>query len=70
MIACTYLLLQGRAAVLHTNFDLSTVADVKDLSAKLKLMEAGAEPHTERVVPTDQHIYCNVHVAKERLLGK
>ncbi|XP_049888242.1 tumor necrosis factor receptor superfamily member wengen [Pectinophora gossypiella] len=43
-------------------------SDVQDLSAKLKLMEAGETP-AEPVVPSDHHIYCNIHVAKDPLLG-
>lgn len=44
-------------------------SDVQDLSAKLKLMEAGETP-AEPVVPVDHHIYCNIHVAKDALIGK
>ncbi|KAI8440428.1 hypothetical protein MSG28_001737 [Choristoneura fumiferana] len=44
--------------------------DVQDLSAKLKLMEAGGDAPVEPVVPTDHHIYCNIHVGKDALLGR
>ncbi|CAH2062958.1 unnamed protein product, partial [Iphiclides podalirius] len=44
-------------------------SDVQDLSAKLKLMESGGESPTEQIMPTDHHIYCNIHVGKEALLG-
>lgn len=43
---------------------------MQDLTAKLKLMESGGETAAEPVVPTDNHIYCNIHVGKEALLGK
>ncbi|CAG5039689.1 unnamed protein product [Parnassius apollo] len=43
-------------------------SDVQDLSAKLKLMEAGGESPAEPVMATD-HIYCNIHVGKDALLG-
>lgn len=44
--------------------------DVHDLTAKLKLMEAGGETTTEPVVAADHHIYCNIHhIGKEALLG-
>ncbi|XP_013135199.1 PREDICTED: uncharacterized protein LOC106100735 isoform X3 [Papilio polytes] len=42
-------------------------SDVQDLSAKLKLMEAGESP-VEPALPAD-HIYCNINVAKDALLG-
>ncbi|CAD0198703.1 unnamed protein product [Chrysodeixis includens] len=44
-------------------------SDVQDLTAKLKLMEAGGETSAEPVVAADHHIYCNIHVGKEALLG-
>ncbi|XP_034825147.1 tumor necrosis factor receptor superfamily member wengen [Maniola hyperantus] len=47
---------------------LALKSDVQDLSAKLKLMEAGAETPAEPV-PTEHHIYCNIHVGKDALLG-
>ncbi|KAI5645146.1 tumor necrosis factor receptor superfamily member wengen [Phthorimaea operculella] len=43
-------------------------SDVQDLSAKLKLMEAGAKP-AEPLQPANHHIYCNIHVTKDALLG-
>ncbi|KAG7305500.1 hypothetical protein JYU34_009570 [Plutella xylostella] len=43
-------------------------SDVQDLSAKLRLMESGAEPPVDPARATD-HIYCNIHVTKENLLG-
>lgn len=43
-------------------------SDVQDLTAKLKLMEAGGET-AEPVVAADHHIYCNIHVGKKTLLG-
>ncbi|PZC82516.1 hypothetical protein B5X24_HaOG210265 [Helicoverpa armigera] len=44
--------------------------DVQDLTAKLKLMEAGGETTAEPVVAADHHIYCNIHnLGKEALLG-
>ncbi|XP_041973142.1 tumor necrosis factor receptor superfamily member wengen [Aricia agestis] len=42
-------------------------SDVRDLSAKLKLMEAGV-PAPSAPPPAD-HIYCNIHIAKDALLG-
>lgn len=45
------------------------ISDVQDLTAKLKLMEAGGETSAEPVVAADHHIYCNIHVGKEALLG-
>ncbi|XP_028163794.1 tumor necrosis factor receptor superfamily member wengen [Ostrinia furnacalis] len=44
-------------------------SDMQDLTAKMKLMEAGGESPTEPVAPASHHIYCNVHVGKEALLG-
>jgi hypothetical protein len=44
--------------------------DMQDLTAKMKLMEAGGESPTEPVAATDHHLYCNVHVTKGALLGK
>ncbi|CAB3235931.1 unnamed protein product [Arctia plantaginis] len=44
-------------------------SDVQDLTAKLKLMEAGGETTVEPVVAADHHIYCNIHVGKNALLG-
>ncbi|KAM3968000.1 tumor necrosis factor receptor superfamily member wengen [Aphomia sociella] len=44
-------------------------SDMKDLTAKIKLMEAGGEPPSEPPSPTDRHIYCNIHVGKDALLG-
>lgn len=44
-------------------------SDVQDLTAKLKLMESGGEAPAEPVMPTNHHIYCNIHVGKESLLG-
>ncbi|XP_075972239.1 tumor necrosis factor receptor superfamily member wengen [Anticarsia gemmatalis] len=44
-------------------------SDVQDLTAKLKLMEAGGETTAEPVVAADHHIYCNIHVGKKALLG-
>ncbi|OWR55450.1 hypothetical protein KGM_205661 [Danaus plexippus plexippus] len=41
-------------------------SDVQDLSAKLKLVEAGESPGEP--IPAG-HIYCNIHVAKEALMG-
>nr|XP_049696991.1 tumor necrosis factor receptor superfamily member wengen isoform X1 [Helicoverpa armigera] len=44
-------------------------SDVQDLTAKLKLMEAGGETTAEPVVAADHHIYCNIHnLGKEALL--
>ncbi|XP_045492143.1 tumor necrosis factor receptor superfamily member wengen [Colias croceus] len=43
-------------------------SDVHDISAKLKLMEAGEAP-VEPLVATDHHIYCNIHAGKDALLG-
>ncbi|CAK1551954.1 unnamed protein product [Leptosia nina] len=43
-------------------------SDVHDLSAKLKLMESGGEAPAEPIVPT-HHIYCNIHIGKDALLG-
>lgn len=40
------------------------------MTAKLKLMEAGGETTVEPVVAADHHIYCNIHVGKNALLGK
>lgn len=42
-------------------------ADVQDLSAKLRLMEAGGETPAEPVA-SDHHIYCNI--GKNTLLGE
>lgn len=43
---------------------------MQDLTAKMKLMEAGGESPTEPVAPADHHLYCNVHVGKDALLGE
>lgn len=40
------------------------------MTAKLKLMEAGGETTVEPVVAADHHIYSNIHVGKNALLGK
>ncbi|XP_072942162.1 tumor necrosis factor receptor superfamily member wengen [Epargyreus clarus] len=48
---------------------LALKSDFHDLSAKLKLMEAGGEPPAEPVVPTDHHVYSNIHIGKDALLG-
>ncbi|KAJ8725158.1 hypothetical protein PYW07_016116 [Mythimna separata] len=49
---------------------LALKSDVQDLTAKLKLMEAGGETTAEPVMATDHHIYCNIHhLGKEALLG-
>nr|XP_026491540.1 tumor necrosis factor receptor superfamily member wengen [Vanessa tameamea] len=42
--------------------------DVQDLSAKLRLMEAGADGPADPM-PNEHHIYCNIHVGKDALLG-
>lgn len=44
-------------------------SDVQDLTAKLKLMESGGDAPAEPVVTTDHHLYCNIHLGKEALLG-
>lgn len=44
--------------------------DVQDLTAKLKLMESGGDAPAEPVVTTDHHLYCNIHLGKEALLGE
>ncbi|XP_013185600.1 tumor necrosis factor receptor superfamily member wengen isoform X1 [Amyelois transitella] len=44
-------------------------SDMKDLTAKMKLMEAGGESPSEPPSPTD-HIYCNIHGGKDALLGQ
>lgn len=50
---------------------IQNIADVQDLTAKLKLMEAGGETTAAPVVATDHHIYCNIHnLSKEALLGE
>lgn len=43
-------------------------SDMQDLTAKMKLMEAGGEP-AEPAASTNHHVYCNVHVSKDALLG-
>ncbi|XP_068627765.1 tumor necrosis factor receptor superfamily member wengen [Battus philenor] len=43
-------------------------SDVQDLSARLKLMEAGGESPAEPIMPVDHHIYCNIHAGKDALL--
>ncbi|RVE48945.1 hypothetical protein evm_006407 [Chilo suppressalis] len=42
-------------------------SDMQDLTAKMKLMEAGGE--ASEPVAADHHVYCNVHVGKDILLG-
>ncbi|KAL4714469.1 hypothetical protein ACJJTC_017764 [Scirpophaga incertulas] len=44
-------------------------SDMQDLTAKMKLMEAGGESPSEPVVATDHHIYCNVHIGKDGMIG-
>ncbi|XP_063379979.1 tumor necrosis factor receptor superfamily member wengen [Cydia fagiglandana] len=44
-------------------------SDMQEFSAKLRLMEAG-DAAVEPVAPTDHHIYCNIHVGKDALLGR
>ncbi|XP_050672366.1 tumor necrosis factor receptor superfamily member wengen isoform X1 [Leptidea sinapis] len=43
-------------------------SDVEELSAKLRLMESGEAP-AEPIVSTDHHLYCNIHFAKDALIG-
>ncbi|KAG6450714.1 hypothetical protein O3G_MSEX006766 [Manduca sexta] len=44
-------------------------SDVQDLTAKLKLMESGGEAPAEPPLSPEHHIYCNIHIGKDSLLG-